>query len=193
MGLQHDRGRVGVPCGRTVRPGDGHRSPLSGRPRPEPLGGDRTFGLTSMDRPRSARRTATGRPVRDGNRSTEVDPGATTERSGCDGRDRRSGTRCRTPTFQATSTAETASMAQVAMPGRLWDRHVPAPGGEGPTSLPRGEGQTEGPRRRALRRRARGRDGVARSRDGLPNPTEVGSGRPPGAVRGKGRQQPRGL
>jgi len=37
-----------------------------------------------MDRPRPVLRTTTGRPVRDGDRSTEVDPWATTGRSGCD-------------------------------------------------------------------------------------------------------------
>jgi hypothetical protein len=97
------------------------------------------------------------------------------------------------PTFRAKSTAETVSMAQVTMPGRVWDRHVPAPGGEGPTSLPRGEGPKEGPRRRDPRRHARRHDGVARSCSGLPFPTEVGIGRPPRAVRGNGRLRPRGL
>ena len=96
------------------------------------------------------------------------------------------------PTFRAKSTAETVSMAQVAMPGRVWDRHVPAPGGEGPTSLPRGEGPKEGPRRRDPRRNARRRDGGARSGGGYLKPTEVGIGRPPRTVRGNGWLRPRG-
>ena len=65
MGLQCDRGRVGVPCGCTARPGDGHRSSLTERPKPERLGGERTFGSSSVDRPRSTRGAANGRPVRD--------------------------------------------------------------------------------------------------------------------------------
>ncbi len=192
MELQCDRGRVGAPCGHGA---SGRRPSIT-----EDLDGRSRGGQGTTGRLGWRQRTDRGRPVwrqlgvpSVTERSTEVDPGATTEWSECNGRDRRSGTSCRMPTFRARSTAETASMTQVAMPGRVWDRHVPAPGGEEPTSLPRREGPTEGPRRRVPRRHARGRDGGARSSGGLPFPTEVGIGRPPRTVRGKGRQQPRGL
>ena len=63
--------------------------------------------------------TVTGRPDRGRVGSTEADPGAATERSVGDGRARRSGSRCRDPTFRARSVAETTKGAQVTMPGRL--------------------------------------------------------------------------
>jgi hypothetical protein len=142
--------------------------------------------------------TATGRPARGLVGSTEADPGAATERSVGDGRARRSGSRCRDPTFRARSVAETTKGAQVTMPGRMRIGNDQLPAGvclpappEGdagrfrpvdasPDDLPEGGTAVQGPRRCPF---------LAEARAGRPPKACAGAGGP--ALGGRANTIPR--
>ena len=116
--------------------------------------------LPSWDRPGPDRRTATWRPERGGGNDRNRSRGREGT-VGCDGRNRRSGTRCRRPKIPVQCPAETGRRARVAMPGCGWGRKALAPNETGTTFIPRGGSGSTSPRRRVPRRSARRRSGGA--------------------------------
>lgn len=144
-------------------PGDGRWGP---RTSPAEAGSDhggRTLLLRSWDRSKPDRGTATRRPERGGGNDRNRSRGR--ERTvGCDGRNRRGGTRCRRPKAPVLCPVETGRRARVAMPGCGWGRRAPAPNGTVTTLFPRGGSGSMSPRRRVPRRSARRRSGGAGTR-----------------------------